>query len=120
MAYRDPMTGDELSRLEHFLRQIQVMVRTPFFILFFIAVTAAIWATGNANLLLWWNLCASALAIAIEWLVGTFMWGQTARDAVYIRKIAHLEEQIGHMEEKHGKQLHELKELLTIRQKVSE
>ena len=87
--YHDPVTGDELTRLEYFVRQTQVLVRTPLFILLFIVVTAIVWATGNPEALLWWNLSASALAIAVEWLVGTYMFGQTGRDATYIRKIAH-------------------------------
>jgi hypothetical protein len=58
VAYHDPVTGDELTRLEHVVRQIQVLVRTPVLILLFIAATAAIWATGNSQALLWWNLAA--------------------------------------------------------------
>jgi hypothetical protein len=53
MRYHDPVTGDELTRLEYFVRQTQVIVRTPFFILLFVVVTIGIWATGNAEALLW-------------------------------------------------------------------
>src|SRR5271166_4395299 len=102
-SFHDPVTGDELSQLEYFVRQVQVLVRTPFFILLFIVITTIVWATGNSGALLWWNLSASALAIIVEWLVGTYMFGQTGRDATYIRKIAHLEESVERMEADHGK-----------------
>jgi hypothetical protein len=106
--FYDPLTGDELTRLEYFVRQTQVLVRTPLFILLFLVVTSAVWLTGNSQALVWWNLSASALAIVVEWLVGTYMFGQTGRDATYIRKIAHLEEKVERMDETHGQQLQQI------------
>ncbi len=88
MSYRDPVTGDELTRLEYYTRQVQVVVRTPWFLLFFNAVTLVAMILGHGDI---WNYFASWLAIMVEWLVGTYMFGQTGRDATYIRRIARLE-----------------------------
>jgi hypothetical protein len=97
--YRDPVTGDELTRLEYLVRQVQVVVRTPWFILAFNVATLLMLLAGHP---LEWNELASWLAIVIEWLVGTYMFGQTGRDAVHIRRIAQLEEinkvQLKHLE----------------------
>jgi hypothetical protein len=109
----DPVTGDKLTRLEYYTRQVQVLVRTPWFIFVFVVGTVLIWLTNNPTLLLWWNLCASALAIIIEWLVGTYMFGQTGRDAVHIRRIAKIDERMERMEVEHGKTLLEIKEAVT-------
>ena len=38
----------------------------------------------------------------VEWLVGTYMFGQTGRDATSIRRIAHLEENVERMGVDHG------------------
>jgi hypothetical protein len=81
---KDPLTGDELNRLEYYVRQIQVVVRTPWFILAFNTITVACIIAGQ---LFNWNVFASWLAIIIEWLVGTYMFGQTGRDAILIRTI---------------------------------
>jgi hypothetical protein len=97
--YHDPVTGDELSWLEYYTRQVQVVVRTPWFILFFNVITLVAMILGHGDV---WNYFASWLAIIVEWLVGTYMFGQTGRDALYIRRIAHLEEvndkQLKHLE----------------------
>ncbi len=94
---KDPVTGDTLTRLEYFTRRVQVVVRTPWFILFFNLTTIAIFL-GHGDT---WNFFASWLAVMIEWLVGTYMFGQTGRDAVLIRKIEQ-------MEEAHDKQLSQI------------
>jgi hypothetical protein len=98
--YKDPVTGDELSRLEYFVRRAQVFVRTPWFIVAFNVITLLM--VFILGMPLQWNDLASWLAIIIEWLVGTYMFGQTGRDAVHIRKIAKLEEinqtQLKHLE----------------------
>jgi hypothetical protein len=99
MTYHDPITGDELKPLEFYTRQVQVVVRTPWFLLAFNLITIICIILGQ---MLAWNDLASWLAIMIEWLVGCYMFGQTGRDAVYIRKIARLEEvndrQLKHLE----------------------
>jgi hypothetical protein len=85
--YHDPVTGDVLTRLEYLTRKLQVMVRTPAFMLVFnlITVTAMVLHRADA-----WNYFASWLAIVIEWVVGTYMFGQTARDAQVIREVREL------------------------------
>lgn len=84
VPFVDPITGDTLPRLEYYTRQVQVFVRTPAFILFFNAVTLIAMFLGRGDI---WNYFASWLAIIIEWLVGTYMFGQTGRDAVVTREI---------------------------------
>ncbi len=106
---KDPVTGDELKPLEYFTRQVQVMVRTPWFLLLFNLTTIAIFL-GHGDL---WNYFASWLAIIIEWLVGTYMFGQTGRDAIVMRTIKkELAEKVERMEAEHGKALAELKEVI--------
>ncbi len=94
---KDPVTGDELKPLEYFTRQVQVAVRTPWFLMLFNLTTIVIFL-GHSDI---WNVFASWLAVMIEWLVGTYMFGQTGRDAVLIRKIER-------MEEDHSKALEEI------------
>jgi hypothetical protein len=86
--FTDPITGDHLSPLEYYTRQVQVAVRTPWFILGFNVVTLGAFITGHLDI---WNYFASWLAIIVEWLVGTYMFGQTGRDAVHIRRIDRVE-----------------------------
>ena len=108
----DPVTGDKLTRLEYYVRQIQVFVRTPWFILFFNLITILmVFIMGRP---VEWNDLASWLAIIIEWLVGTYMFGQTGRDALVIRTIKkELMEKVERMEAEHGKTLQEIKEAVT-------
>lgn len=89
-TYTDPVTGDVLSRLEYLTRQVQVVVRTPWFILGFNLLTVSALLAGHVDA---WNFVMSWLAIIIEWLVGTYMFGQTSRDAIVTRRNARLEEQ---------------------------
>ena len=99
---KDPVTGDELKPLEYFARQVQVVVRTPWFLLLFNLTTIAIFL-GRGDV---WNYFASWLAIIIEWLVGTYMFGQTGRDAIIIRTIKkELTEKVERMEAEHSKKL---------------
>ena len=102
--FHDPVTSDELSRLEYYTRQAQVVVRIPWFLLFFNVVTLVAMILGHGDV---WNYFASWLAIIVEWFVGTCMFAQTGRDATYIRRIANLEESVGRMEADHGKKLDE-------------
>lgn len=83
--FHDPVTGDELSPFEYYTRQVQVLVRTPWFLLFFNVITLVAMILGNGDV---WNYFASWFAIMVEWSIGTYMFGQTGRDATYIRKIA--------------------------------
>lgn len=82
--YHDPVTGDDISHLEYLTRQVQVFVRTPWFLVVFNCVTLVAMLLGHGDL---WNYFASWLAIVIEWLVGTYMFGQTGRDAVVLREV---------------------------------
>ena len=97
--YKDAVTGDVLTPLEYCTRQVQVAVRTPWFLLAFNLITLACLLLHAMD---GWNYFASYMAILVEWLVGTYMFGQTGRDALYIRRIARLEElaekQLAHME----------------------
>jgi hypothetical protein len=110
--HTDPLTGDKLTTQEWVAWKAQALIRTPYFIGLFTVATVVAWSTRNPDILLWWNLVASSLAIYVEWLVGTAMFGQTKRDAGYIRRIAKLEElnetQLRHLEtllgEKNGPQ----------------
>ncbi len=97
--HTDPVTGDKLTNLEFATRQLQVFLRTPWFMAAFNLITFACLLLGW---LVGWNTFASWLAVVVEWAVGTYMFGQTGRDATYIRRIAHLEEvneaQMRHLE----------------------
>jgi hypothetical protein len=87
--YRDPVTGDPLSLSELISWKIQAVIRRWTFLLIFTCATIVCWYWGrlNATVLLWWNLCASYLAIFIENTVGIAMFSQTRRDALIIREI---------------------------------
>lgn len=65
-------------------------------ILFNIITIAAILFHGMD----YWNYFASWLAVQIEWVVGTYMFGQTGRDAVIMRKIARIVEHIEKTDER--------------------
>jgi hypothetical protein len=113
----DPVTGDKLTSLEYYVRQVQVAVRTPWFIFVFNAITLA---CILLNLVFQWNAFASWLAIMIEWLVGCYMFGQTGRDALIIRAIRkEITEKVERMEEAHGKMLQEIKEAVTVKVTVN-
>ena len=109
--YHDPITGDELKRLEYFTRQIQVFVRTPWFILVFNVVTLVAMLFGHGDT---WNYFASWLAIIIEWLVGTYMFGQTGRDAVILRKLNHIVQHTSDIAEKEASEIGEAEDHLLI------
>ena len=90
----DPYTGDELSRTEWISWKIQFVIRRWTFFSVFAVITAICWIVDNSHILLWWNLCASALAIFIENAVGIAQWSQTKRDAAIIREIRTLLEEV--------------------------
>lgn len=77
------MTGDTLTTLEYVTRQAQLALRSPWFLLAFNAVTLAFMLLGWREQ---WNYLASWLAIMVEWIVGTFMFGQGKRDSVVMRE----------------------------------
>ncbi|SRR5581483_6030857 len=104
--HQDPVTGDELPQLEYYTRQVQVSVRTPWFILIFNAITVLAMLTGHGDV---WNYFASWLAIIIEWLVGTYMFGQTARDAVVSRETRANSRRIEKIEEQNAALLAEVR-----------
>ncbi len=91
--HHDPVTGDKLTNLEYLTRQLQVGLRTPWFMLVFNLVTLVCIVLGW---MFQWNAFASWLAIIVEWLVGTYMFGQTKRDAIILRAVKQLVEQEEH------------------------
>ena len=95
-TYTDPITGDALSWQEHMSWRIQSVIRHWAFLITFTVVTLGAWAVGSAHVevLVWWNLVASYMAIFVESIVGIAMFSQTRRDAVLIRRIASMEEQL--------------------------
>lgn len=92
----DPITGDPLSWQEHISWRIQGIIRHWAFISIFTCSTITAWIIGvsHPEVLIWWNLAASYLAIFVESVVGISMFSQTRRDAVLIRKIAGMEEKL--------------------------
>ena len=96
-GYRDPVTGDELTRAEHISWRLQSSIRNFGFIGAVTVITVIygirghIWTLDPADM---WNYCMSWLALWIESIVGISMFSQTRRDAVKIRKIEALEEQL--------------------------
>lgn len=93
MKHRDPITGDKLSGGEYVSWIVQGIIRRWAFLGMVLLITALCWMTRDATILLWWNLCASLLAIVIENIVGIAMFSQTRRDALILRRIDKLEEQ---------------------------
>lgn len=82
--FHDPATGDPLSALEYGTRQIQQALRSPWFLLAFNLSTLILFLLGLREQ---WNYFASWLAIMVEWVVGTYMFGQTRRDAIILRQL---------------------------------
>ena len=85
--YRDKSTGDQLTRGEYISWLVQGIIRRWTFLVIVTIATAIAWSTNNAAVLLWWNLCASFLAIMIESVVGIAMFSQTRRDATVLREV---------------------------------
>lgn len=97
MPYRDPNTGDELTRSERVSWGLQSSIRNFWFIGAITLITIAqgihghIWTLGAVDS---WNFCMSWLALWIESVVGISMFSQTRRDAKFIRKIHLMEEKV--------------------------
>jgi len=86
-SFTDPATGDTLTLGEEVSWQIQGIIRRWLFLIIIIVVTAVCWVVGSAvaDVLTWWNLAASLMALIIESVVGIAMFSQTKRDAKIIR-----------------------------------
>ena len=93
--HEDAVTGDRLSALEYLTLLVQTGLRSPWFLLGFNVVTIVALAVGGRE---GWNYFASWLAIIVEWIVGTFMLGQTHRDARCLREVRALAERLAKME----------------------
>lgn len=83
----DPVTGDVLTGGEYISWRIQGVIRRWTFLCIITALTILVWVTNNPSALLWWNLCASYLALVIESVVGIAMFSQTRRDALVLREV---------------------------------
>lgn len=91
-VYRDETTGDTLNRSEYISWQLQTnVIRRWWFLILFSLVTLVCVLTFNLNVIGWWNVLASYLAIFVEAIVGRAMFGQTRRDAQIIRELRKME-----------------------------
>lgn len=92
-TYIDPTTGDEITKSDYLSLVIQnSIIRRWWFIGQFTLITLACVLTFNINVVGWWNVYASYLAIFVESIVGRYMSNQVKRDAHIIRdtrKILH-------------------------------
>lgn len=105
-VYIDPTTGDELNRSEWVALRIQnLVIRRWWFLIQFTLVTIAVVCTFNVNVVGWWNVYASYLAIFVEAIVGRYMASQTRRDSQVMREVRTV--------------LHEVKELVHVLQEVA-
>ena len=94
--YKDPVTGDTLTRSEWISWQLQTNIirRWSFLVIFTLVTIFCVgmqWKTGNANWGNQWNYLASYLAIFVEAIVGRAMFGQTRRDAQILRELRKME-----------------------------
>lgn len=87
--YVHPVTGDELTQGEWVSWQMQRVIRTWWFLGATQAVTITCWIVGFffPQVLLWWNLSASDLAIILEGMTTMILIAQNLRDAGVIRRI---------------------------------
>jgi hypothetical protein len=97
--YKDPVTGDNLTRSEWVSWNVQTyVIRTWWFLVAFTVITGLCIYLGvaynNPNYATNWNYLASYLAIFVEAIVGRAMFSQTRRDAVMIREIRKLMHEI--------------------------
>jgi len=91
-VYRDPMTGDLLTRSDWISWQLQTnVIRRWWFLILFTLITLTCVLTFSITVMAWWNVLASYLAIFVEAIVGRYMAGQTRRDAAVLREIRKIE-----------------------------
>jgi ABC-type multidrug transport system fused ATPase/permease subunit len=101
-VYRDPMTGDLLTRSDWISWQLQTnVIRRWWFLILFTFITLTCVLTFSITVMAWWNVLASYLAIFVEAIVGRYMAGQTRRDATVLREIRKIEveDHAHHLEE---------------------
>lgn len=112
MAYRDPITGDMLTRAERVSWTIQGVVRRWTVLIVITVATVGIFVyaaveagaalgTGAKALLTWWNLWASWFAIALEATVGIAMFSMAKRTAVKLRHLCEIIDRLDHIIEHH-------------------
>jgi hypothetical protein len=92
--HKHPVSGEPIRLGEHVSWKIQFAIRRWLFIGTITALTLTCWVVGShyAPVLLWWNLLASWLAIAIESVVGMAMFNMAQNDGKVIRKILTMEQ----------------------------
>ena len=105
--FHDPVTGDLLSLGEHVSWIVQGIIRRWLFLILVTIITLVAWIIGTSvgEVLVWWNLAASFLAIVIESIVGIAMYSQTKRDAVLLRKLNRLMEHTSEVADKEEAEL---------------
>jgi len=93
--YNDPTTGDEITRSDWISLKIQdSVIRRWWFLLQFTVITVACVCTLNVNVVGWWNVYASWLAVAVEQIVGRYMSNQVKRDASVLREVRSLLQEV--------------------------
>ena len=93
-TYRDPVTGDILDRSDWVSWKVQGVIRRWSFLGVISIATFTAWLTDNVHVILWWNLCASYMALVIESIIGLAQFSQTKRDAVIMREIRGIAKEI--------------------------
>jgi hypothetical protein len=102
--YKHPVSGEPITLGEHISWRIQFAIRRWSFlgIITGITITCCILGTTHPNVLVWWNIWASFMALVIESVVGMAMFNMAQNDGRVIRKILEME----------SSQFSELKDLL--------
>jgi hypothetical protein len=91
--YTHPITGEAIGLGQHISWRIQNSIRHWWFILAITVITlvCVTWGLHDNNVIAWWNVWASYMALFIESVVGISMYQQTKADAQVIRKILAME-----------------------------
>jgi len=119
--FRHPITGDPIGLGKHISWKIQFSIRNWYFIgtITFITLFCAAWGTIDINVIGWWNVWASYMALFIESVVGISMFEQTRADAKVLREsLATIQEllskinQILELEKQQNKEVHNLVDAL--------
>ena len=120
-TFRHPITGDDIGLGKHISWKIQFSIRNWYFIgtITFITLFCAAWGTIDINVIGWWNVWASYMALFIESVVGISMFEQTRADAKVLREsLATIQEllskinQILELEKQQNKEVHNLVDAL--------